>query len=194
MPGEDKRQRLIEAAREVMYQQGTHRTTLADVAQASGVPLGNVYYYFKTKDALVEAVIKSRLQEIRDNLRTLEVNPDPWQRLKTMAGTGRSYCEQLMSYGCPYATLCQELEKEETPLAHASSELFAIQVDWAEKQFRLLGFADEAHDLAVDLLVNMQGTYLLLQSLRSPEMFERKLTRLEKWLDDLAASRQAITP
>ena len=53
MPGEEKRQRLIETATQVMYQQGTHRTTLADVAQASGVPLGNIYYYFKTKDALV---------------------------------------------------------------------------------------------------------------------------------------------
>jgi len=45
MPGEEKRQRLIETALQVMYQQGTHRTTLADVAQASGVPLGNIYYY-----------------------------------------------------------------------------------------------------------------------------------------------------
>lgn len=194
MSGEDKRQRLVEAATQVMYQQGAHRTTLADVAQASGVPLGNVYYYFKTKDALVEEVITSRLQEIRDALHALETIQDPWQRLKAMAGIGRSYREQLMSYGCPYATLCQELEKEETPLAQASSELFAIQVDWAEAQFRLLGFADEARDLAFDLLANRQGAYLLLQSLRSSEMFERQLSRLEKWLDDLAASHQAAIP
>ncbi|GHO64350.1 TetR family transcriptional regulator [Ktedonobacter sp. SOSP1-52] len=194
MPGEEKRQRLIEAATQVMYQQGTHRTTLADVAQASGVPLGNVYYYFKTKDALVEAVIKAHLQEIRANLHALEALPDPWQRLKALACIGRSSRDQLMSYGCPYATLCLELEKEETPLAQSSSELFALQVDWAEKQFRQLDFGDEARDLAVDLLANMQGIYLLFQSLRSLEMFERKLTRLEKWLDDLAASHQAALP
>src|SRR5260370_12999681 len=100
MPGEEKRQRLIETALQVMYQQGTHRTTLADVAQASGVPLGNIYYYFKTKDALVEAVIKARLQEIRDNLYAFETLPDPWQRLKALAGSGGGGPRGFQSYGC----------------------------------------------------------------------------------------------
>jgi len=99
-----------------------------------------------------------------------------------------------MSYGCPFASLCLELEKEETPLAQSSSELFALQVDWAEQQFRQLDFDDEARDLAADLLASIQGIYLLFHSLRSPDMFERKLTRLEKWLDDLAASHQAAIP
>ena len=194
MPGEEKRQRLIETALQVMYQQGTHRTTLVDVAQASGVPLGNIYYYFKTKDALVEAVIKARLQGLRDTLHAFEALPDPWQRLKALVGLGRSRRDELMSYGCPFASLCLELEKEETPLAQSSSELFALQVDWAEQQFRQLDFGDEARDLAADLLASIQGIYLLFHSLRSPDMFERKLTRLEKWLDDLAASRQAAVP
>jgi len=194
MPGEEKRQRLIETALQVMYQQGTHRTTLADVAQASGVPLGNIYYYFKTKDALVEAVIKARVQGLRDTLHAFESLPDPWQRLKALVGLGRSRRDELMSYGCPFASLCLELEKEETPLAQSSSELFALQVDWAEQQFRQLDFDDEARDLAADLLASIQGIYLLFHSLRSPDMFERKLTRLEKWLDDLAASRQAAVP
>ena len=121
MPGEEKRQCLIETAMQVMYQQGTHRTTLADVAQASGVPLGNIYYYFKTKDALVEAVIKARLQGLRDTLHAFEALPDPWQRLKALVGLGRSRRDDLMSYGCPFASLCLELEKEETPLAQSSS-------------------------------------------------------------------------
>jgi TetR/AcrR family transcriptional regulator, transcriptional repressor for nem operon len=52
---------------------GVERTTLADVAQAADVPVGNVYYYFKTKDepdpcavgqpgAFVEAAPRSRSQ------------------------------------------------------------------------------------------------------------------------------------
>jgi hypothetical protein len=40
----------------------------------------------------------------------------------------------------------------------------------------------------------MQRISLLFQSLRLPEMFERKLTRLEKRLDDLAISHQAALP
>ena len=46
-----KRDRLIEAAKEKFYQQGVARTTLADIAQQAQVPLGNVYYHFRTKEA-----------------------------------------------------------------------------------------------------------------------------------------------
>lgn len=31
------------------------QTTLADIAERAGVAVGNVYYYFKTKDALFDA-------------------------------------------------------------------------------------------------------------------------------------------
>jgi TetR/AcrR family transcriptional regulator, transcriptional repressor for nem operon len=58
-----KRERLVEGARDVLHAQGVERTTLADIAQAAGVPVGNVYYYFKTKDELVDAVVASRIAE-----------------------------------------------------------------------------------------------------------------------------------
>jgi len=45
----DKRARLMEAAETLFYQQGVHRTTLADIAQEAEVPLGNIYYHFRTK-------------------------------------------------------------------------------------------------------------------------------------------------
>ena len=45
-----KRERLVAAACLVLHEQGVERTTLADIAQAADVPVGNVYYYFKTKD------------------------------------------------------------------------------------------------------------------------------------------------
>ena len=47
------------AACRVLHEQGVERTTLADIALAADVPVGNVYYYFKTKDQLVEAAIKA---------------------------------------------------------------------------------------------------------------------------------------
>ena len=56
--GTGKRERLIAAARQVLYEHGIEQATLADIAVAAEVPLGNVYYYFKTKDALVSAVIE----------------------------------------------------------------------------------------------------------------------------------------
>ena len=55
--GPGKRERLVAGAREVMHRQGVENTTIADVAGAADVPVGNVYYYFKTKDELIDAAI-----------------------------------------------------------------------------------------------------------------------------------------
>ena len=57
-----KRARLVAAACRVLHEQGVERTTLADIAKAAYVPVGNVYYYFKTKDQLVEAAIHAHGQ------------------------------------------------------------------------------------------------------------------------------------
>ena len=52
-----KRERLVASAGDLLHRQGVMATTLAQVAEAADVPPGNVYYYFKTKDDLVRAVI-----------------------------------------------------------------------------------------------------------------------------------------
>ena len=58
-----KRERLVESARALIHEQGVHPTTLAEVAKRADVPAGNVYYYFKTKDELVAAVLDGYAQE-----------------------------------------------------------------------------------------------------------------------------------
>jgi len=57
----DKRTRLIETATKLAYGRGFRETSLADIAEAARVPVGNVYYYFKTKEELAEAVVERRL-------------------------------------------------------------------------------------------------------------------------------------
>ncbi|GAB3896764.1 hypothetical protein GCM10027612_51800 [Microbispora bryophytorum subsp. camponoti] len=72
-----KRQRLMAAAAEVVHQQGAERTTIADIARAADVPVGNVYYYFKTKDELVAAALAEHARHLRDLTERLERLPDP---------------------------------------------------------------------------------------------------------------------
>src|SRR6202165_2800601 len=71
-PIPDKRQRLVEGARLVLHRQGVEKTTLADIAQAADVPVGNVYYYFKTKDELVQATIDAHAHDIQTMLASFD--------------------------------------------------------------------------------------------------------------------------
>ena len=180
-----KRDRLIEAAKLIFYQQGVTSTTLADIAQQAQVPLGNIYYHFRTKEALVEAVIQTHLQELQSLFAQLDRQPDPRQRLLGLLAAEREGELALARYGCPYGSLSQELNKEDGQPAATAALLFQAYLDWAATQFRLLGKEEEAKDLAIDLISSLQGTLLLTNSFRSPELLERKLQRLAIWLRTL---------
>jgi TetR/AcrR family transcriptional repressor of nem operon len=181
-----KRDRLVEAAKILFHQQGVTATTLADIAQQAQVPLGNVYYHFRTKEALVEAVIQAHLQELQSLFARLDRHPDPRQRLLGLLAAEREGEHALARYGCPYGSLSQELNKEDGQPATIAALLLQAYLDWAETQFRLLGKdEEEAKDLALDLIASMQGTFLLANSFRSPELLEHELQRLETWLRSL---------
>ncbi|MFD0574551.1 TetR/AcrR family transcriptional regulator [Kitasatospora gansuensis] len=72
-----KRERLAAAAAQVLHEKGVEQTTLADIARAADVPVGNVYYYFKTKNELVEAAIDAHLQGLRAAIEVLDALPTP---------------------------------------------------------------------------------------------------------------------
>ncbi len=181
-----KRDRLIEAAKAKFYQQGVARTTLADIAQEAQVPLGNVYYHFRTKEALVEAVVQAHMQELQSMFRKWERITDPCQRLLALLETAREHEHVLARYGCPHGSLCQELDKEDGQLTNVAAQIFQVYLDWTETQFRLLGKEEqEAKDLAIDLISSLQGTYVLTASFRSSQLLERKLQRLAMWIRSL---------
>jgi TetR/AcrR family transcriptional repressor of nem operon len=179
-----KRERLVGGATALFHEQGVHRTTLAEVAERAGVPLGNVYYYFKTKEELVEAVIESRSEEARQLLDTFNRKRTPQARLKSLAQQWNEIGELASRYGCPIGSLCSELGKNPGNLEGKAEELLGLVVDWAEEQFRQLGQPD-ARDLAFSLLARIQGASLLAQAFRDPAVLTREARLLDRWIDGL---------
>src|ERR1043166_5600225 len=137
-----KRERLIASARMLIHAQGVHRTTLADVADRADVPLGNVYYYFKTKDELIGAVLESYTQEAAKLLEEFERHRSPKARLKALVRNWDSMRDAVADRGCPMGTLCSELDKVDGEAARDAAAVLAIIIDWAEDQFRQLGRRD----------------------------------------------------
>jgi TetR/AcrR family transcriptional regulator, transcriptional repressor for nem operon len=180
-----KRERLVAGAREVIHQHGVEKTTIADIAQAAGVPVGNVYYYSKTKDELVGAAIESHAHEVRTLLESLERHRSPQARLKALVRELTAQRELAAEYGCPLGSLCSELDKRSDGLDRSCAELLRLPVDWAEQQFRQMGRRD-ARDLAVAMIASYQGIALLTNTFRDPGLMAREARRLERWIDSLA--------
>jgi TetR/AcrR family transcriptional regulator, transcriptional repressor for nem operon len=181
-----KRERLIVAAMQVLYEQGAEATTLADIAQAAGIPVGNVYYYFKTKSDIIAAVIDAHEQDIRRMLSAIEAaDADPRQRLKELFAALGGRADLIARYGCPHGSLCQELAKhaDEADILDAA-RLVRLPIDWCERQFALLGYPD-ARNLAVQLIAAYQGSALLANALRDPALLAEESRRMAARIDSL---------
>jgi TetR/AcrR family transcriptional repressor of nem operon len=186
-----KRDRLVSGAREAIYRQGVEATTIGDIAEAADVPVGNVYYYFKSKDELVAAAIELHAQENRELLSSIEQqHRTPRARLKALVRLLVSQPDQVTLYGCPRGSLCSELDKQDNDLARDCAELMRMPMAWMEQQFKAMGRRD-ARDLAFALLASYEGMALLANTFRDPEPMIREGRRLERWIDSLARDSKA---
>jgi len=181
----DKRERLVKAAKALIHQQGYNETTLADIAQASDVPLGNVYYYFKTKDAIAEAVLVERANELKAQFSDLAQLPNTKDRLCSLVQNGLQALADTLQYGCAMGSLCQELSKQGGVLSDKAAELMKSLVQWLEQQFHALGQAEKASQMALYLLANLQGISLLASTFKDEEMVSRQRQMLCQWIENV---------
>jgi TetR/AcrR family transcriptional regulator, transcriptional repressor for nem operon len=180
-----KRERLVAAATQLLHQHGIERTTLADIATAADVPAGNVYYYFKTKDEVIAAVIEAHTQQIETTLAFIDTHHrSPKGRLKAFVREFTAQSELVAQHGCPLGGLCSELGKRVKQPSFAVADLMRLPIEWAERQFQALGRRD-AHDLALDLLAAYEGSALLANTLQDPNVLSRAGRRLNHWIDTL---------
>src|SRR3979490_1885806 len=169
----DKRTRLIETATKLAYGRGFRETSLADIAEAARVPVGNVYYYFKTKEEPAEARAEG------DRLSA------PKERLLAFVGSVRANREQLARGGCPLGGLCTELHKEGGALAKKSATLVTQPMRWLEEQFRAVGHEKDSRELAVHLFSAFQGMAAVALGTNDREVVVMEAKRLKDWIGTL---------
>ncbi len=57
---EDRRDHIIDAAMRIFAQKGFIKATNKDIAREAGITPGLIYYYFESKEALLQAIIETR--------------------------------------------------------------------------------------------------------------------------------------
>lgn len=83
---EERKNQIIEAAMTVFSRQGFHEARMDDIAQEAGLSKGALYLYYKSKDAIIAAILKYFFAlELRKTRAILE------------AGSGLSIDERLLN-------------------------------------------------------------------------------------------------
>ena len=186
MSGET-RDRIVATARRLFYTHGFAQTSLGDLAREAGVPKGNFYYHFPSKDDVLQAVLAARHADIERHLSAWqEAHPAPRDRLRRFLRMIAAEQEQLVEHGCPTGTLLTELGKQGHELHVDARAALELYVRFAET---CLGEAGPPRatprTLAERLLARVQGAILLAHAYRDPARLERELREIERWLGDL---------
>ena len=102
---ERNRQRLLAAAKELFAAEGLH-VTLDEIARHAGVGTGTAYRRFPNKDALIEALMVDRINELGAIAQECLEDPDPWrgvagyfERALALQAADRGLKEVLFSAG-----------------------------------------------------------------------------------------------
>ncbi len=184
---ERTRQRIVEAANRLFYHKGYHNTSFTDVVEASGVPRGNIYYYFKSKEEILEAAVRYRLDRIRQMLAGWnERYATPAERLNRFLEILPDSAEALVRYGCPMGTLNAELGKNDPALQARTRELFVLFEDWLTDQFSELGYAGRAREFARRLLARGQGISMIAHVHGDRRFLQQETALLQRWVRRLA--------
>lgn len=183
------RDRIIDKADQLFYEQGFEHTSFAQIAEALGISRGNFYYHFKTKDEILEAVINHRIVRTSSMLEHWELEGDtPSDRIRSFINIVVVNRAKIKRYGCPVGTLCTELAKMDHPARSNANELYTLFRVWLRRQFEQLGRSDDADELAMHLLAFSQGIAALASAFRDETFIHSEVNRLEDWLASVTAN------
>ncbi len=77
---------MLDAAARSFARQGYHGTSIRDIAAEVGVQPSSLYYFFRSKDDLFEAVYQKGMEEMQSSVEAaIATADDPWTRLERAA-------------------------------------------------------------------------------------------------------------
>lgn len=178
--GQETRQRIVDAAADLIFEQGVAHTTIEDVRAAADVSSSQLYHYFDDKPALVRAVVDHQADTIVSGQQTFDLSS--LDGLRTWRDWVIEHQRELnCSGGCPIGSLGSELAETDPEARAQVSDGFkrweaAIQSGLREmhKRGRLTPDADP-DTLALALLAALEGGLLLTQIERDTKPLEAAL-------------------
>ena len=180
------RHQIIRATDELLHQKGYNAMSFSDIAEASGVPRGNLNYHFKTKKEVLEAVIDFRIEQMKTMLEEWDAQlHTPLERLKRFVQIPVIEKKAVTKYGCPMGSLNTELGKKQEDLQMISRQQFDLFREWLSRQFRLLAPFKNSDELAVRLLVQTQGLVVLAHTYDDTQVIDTEVAHILSWLETI---------
>ncbi len=188
--------RLVYVARDLFLQKGYEATGVAEILKQAEVNSGSLYYFFKTKQDLLLAVLDWYFA----NLYAEVLDPvfsrihDPIERV---FGVLEGYRQMLTitecRMGCPIGNLALEMSEKSEQVRVKIAQNFE---NWRVVIRKCLGDAQHRfpHDvdpdkLATFVLTVMEGAVMLARAYRSLKPFDDSIAQIHDYFDRLSTRK-----
>jgi TetR/AcrR family transcriptional repressor of nem operon len=191
--GQATRARIVDAAAELVFEDGVTRTSLDDVGALARVGKSQIYHYFTDKSSLIGEVIARQTARVLDGQQPHLSQLDSWE--SWMAWRDQLVHEQYENHcagGCPIGSIANELAD-----ADESTRILLVEsFDQWELAFRegivrmqtrgLINDRANAAQVASAVLATVQGGLLLCKTRKSTAPLEAALDSVIGYLHSFA--------
>jgi TetR/AcrR family transcriptional repressor of nem operon len=192
--GEETRERILNAARELIHAQGFKQTGLADILAASRVPKGSFYFYFRSKEELATELLRRHRVTYREAMER-EVFPPEGETIPQLVaffhGSAQRQADAGCKSGCMLGNLAAEIgDMHEDLRREVVASLLEMRQSLscvlARGQARGELKSDFVPDQAAEFLMSvMEGSVLLAKARREPAAFAAVESSLARYLETL---------
>ena len=182
--GDQKRQQLLAAAANRFWCYGYGSTSLADIAKDASVPLGNVYYYFRTKQDIAVGVADIFVAETQGMLEEVaEAEADPRRRVLGLLRRLSQSSRSRVAHGCPIALAVRDFRSEAPKASARAAESFELLTGFIGRELQRTGSRPSvALAKAREIVVEWQGGISLAHALGDPTVLAESFRRAEQRL------------
>lgn len=119
---EERRQELIDAAERLFMEKGYEATAVSDIVQDVGVAQGTFYYYFRSKEEILEAIIEKDMAALEDDVRVITEDPhlDPAAKINAIVNS-------IIGISSSRKEIMDYLHKESNAVMHEKMERHLIE-------------------------------------------------------------------
>ena len=186
------RDRIVEAARQLFFQQGFTATGISQILRAADARSGSLYYFFPSKKELLQAVLQKYLGLLEPNVLrpAFERTTDPVERLFAVLDGYRALLHSTgFQLGCPIGNLALEVSTSQPAARRLIAENFEA---WSIAIRALIErFADRLPPgvspaaLTRHVQATMEGAIMLARAYQDFEPFDQAVGQLRDYVERL---------
>ncbi|MEM1377218.1 MAG: TetR/AcrR family transcriptional regulator [Pseudomonadota bacterium] len=180
--GQARRDALTLAAAELFWHRGFEATSIAHIAEHAEVPVGNVYYYFKTKADIAQSVAELFVQQTEALINEVSAeHQSPRDAIKHTIQRLKATQSERVKFGCPIASACFSFSRTAPKAAQTAAQSFTILANFLSQKLTAAGNRPSiASTRARAMLCEWQGGIALAHAMRDSQLLAEAFARIER--------------